>query len=495
MFDRDLTLPQFHAAAFRRRRGEGPRFSGRARAVFFLTVLAAGSAGDAQGSPDSATVTFWPQPLTGATPPVDPRARELEAAARRLGGETTPRGGDRQPADRAVLHEAVDARLDAIAQQQALNGERATALIDELTALAELYRDLGEFDSAASALEDAIQIARINFGLYSLDQVDAVASLVAVERLKGAHARAAEHRVYLRELARRKTDKSRVVGVLNGLAAEEMRTARELLETPAPAQVVINPPEGATIPLPPQKPALIALGAARSDYIATLRAALRTRTGNARDWSALENALVETVYFEYAHPELHGSSGLYGRHVSAQGPVAFNGDVFGTMRSATAASGTQILRSRVRDSVTFGLDPVEIARAVFELGDWYLVHSEFDSALTEYERARDMLVKRNVPRETLDAMLSPEVPPLIPVLPASTAGTLRDRARGYFDVSVEITRFGFVKRVNIVARSSGASKAVEKAFRAYVASARFRPRFVNGGLARTDRFDARFYFD
>jgi hypothetical protein len=42
---------------------------------------------------------------------------------------------------------------------------------------------------------------------------------------------------------------------------------------------------------------------------------------------------------------------------------------------------------------------------------------------------------------------------------------------------------------------SATSKAIEKGLRRYLAATRFRPRFVNGEIPRSDRFDARFYFD
>jgi len=439
--------------------------------ILLVAALGACSTAQAHTSPELAGLAFWPQPLASAALPLDSHETGVNRPAA-------------QAADHAALREAADARLDAVAKEQALNGERSPALIDKLVSLAELYRELGELGSAAAALEDAIRIARINYGLYSLDQVDAVESLVALESANGDYAQAAAQREYLRDLTRRNADDPRIVGVLNGLAAGEMAAARELLDVPAPPQFIVNQSTDGVVPIrPPQKPALEALEAARSDYIATLQAALRTRTGNVRDWSALEDALADTVYFEYAHPELFGLKKLH-----ATGRYVIDNAVM------TLAS-TQILQNRVRDSAHFGLGPLEVAKAMLELGDWYLVDSAFDSALTEYELARDLVVKQNVPRETIDDLLSPDLPPVIPTPPANIAGAPRDRARGYIDASVEINRFGIVKRANVVAKSPGTSKAIEKGFRRYIESARFRPRFTNDELARSDRFHARFYFD
>ena len=445
-------------------------------AILVVAALGACSTAQGQAPPDLlAGLVFWPQPLASAALPLDPHGGPRETGVSHPATEA---------ADPAALREAATARLDTITQEEALNGERSPALIDELVSLAGTYRELGELDSAAATLDRAIWIARVNFGLYSLDQVDAVEFLAAVKSANGHYAQAAEQRDYLRDLARRNADDPRVVGILNGLATAEMAAARELLDVPAPAQFIVNQSteDGGPPVEPPKKPALEAFQAARADYIATLQAALRTRTGNARDWWALENVLADTAYFEYAHPELFGpKKNVIGTHYMIPPPAIL--------------ASTEILRNRVRDSAQFGAQPLEIIKAILEFGDWYLVHSTFGSALNEYEVARDLLVKQNVPRETIDEMLSPDLPPVIPVLPANIAGIPRDRARGYIDASVEITRFGIVRRMAVLARSPGTSRAIERRFRRYLYSARFRPRFVNDELARSDRFKARFYFD
>jgi hypothetical protein len=141
------------------------------------------------------------------------------------------------------------------------------------------------------------------------------------------------------------------------------------------------------------------------------------------------------------------------------------------------------------------------------LADWYLVFGSYEGvtaggtksygpALDTYRMARDLLVKSDVAPEQIDEILSPEIPPAVPVLPETIAGGVEDRiARGYVDASVEITRFGDVKRVVILGRSPGVTKDVEQDLRHYVSSRTYRPRFVNGEQPRFDRFAARFYFD
>ena len=440
------------------------------------------SAGYTQDSPESSALRFWPDPLSKTVLPVDPNA----AAS---GHASTVRPLARSEGlDPAVpvgtpteLSHLIDKLLAALDQEQSRNGERSAALIDRLTSLAAAYQDLGQYEAAVSALEDAVQIARINFGLYSLDQAEAVESLVTIQQTNGQYGEAAGHRDYLRDLVRRNADDPRTVGILTKLATSEMEIARRSLGVPAPSQLIVGT-TGAYDPIrPPQTPSLAAVREARSDYIAAIQASVRTESGNAADVFALEDALVDTVYFEFWHSEVHGPSSLYTRATGGVGP------------STLSLDGLRILEARVHDSLSFGRTPKQIAAALLEVADWHLVFSDFALALADYEAARDLLVQNGVPDETIDAMFSPEVPPIVPVAQADTAAD--PPFRGYIEASVEITRFGDVKRASIGAKSPGTSRTIEKGFRRYLAAAQFRPRFVDGEIPRSDRFAARFYFD
>jgi hypothetical protein len=217
---------------------------------------------------------------------------------------------------------------------------------------------------------------------------------------------------------------------------------------------------------------------ARTDYSAAIRDAVRTGTGSVEDLFALEDTLVDTVHFEFEHPELHGPHSVYASLTGA-----------GPAESVIRDAGLQILENRVRDSVSFARAPEEIAAAVLAVGDW-----QFGAALDDYAAARTLLVKGGVSVETIDALLSPELPPALPVRPASV-GSGGHSFRGYIEATVELTQFGEVKRVDILGYTAGVSKTIEKGFRLYLRATVFRSRFVNGEIPRSDRFDARFYFD
>jgi hypothetical protein len=88
-------------------------------------------------------------------------------------------------------------------------------------------------------------------------------------------------------------------------------------------------------------------------------------------------------------------------------------------------------------------------------------------------------------------MLSPEVPPILPAPPERP-----DRAHhGYVDAAIEVGPYGNTRNVDVLARSPDTPKIIEKRLRQNLERNRFRPRFVDGELVRSDRFAARFYYD
>jgi tetratricopeptide (TPR) repeat protein len=461
-----------------------------------LLLLWTCSAGHAEDSSAPTAVVFWPAPLSKPLLQIVADATGQPGAAGVGTRPSAPLGGDElSAASRAELLETVAKQLDEIKEERDRNGERSPTLIGELAALASSYQALGEHDSAISALKDAVQIARMSFGLHSLDQADLVTSVVESRRAEGDYGDAAAQRQYLRELAGRNSDDPRVVGILSGLAASEMGDANRLLGVPAPSQILVSSggdvdgTGGAHVPLPPMTPALDALYTARGDYLAALQATKKTGAASPADVLALGDALVDTVYFEFAHPEVHSPVGLAKWHGMwpARAP--------GSRYPGLSYVGRRFLQAKVQDSVNFGRSTTDVARAVIELGDWYLLFGEYGRALDTYESARHLLVERGVPGERIDGILSPELAPILPVLPDTIAGNRADHAfRGYIDASLEITRFGDVKRVEIIGASPAASKAIERDLRRYLSACVFRPRFLNGELARSDRYSGRFYF-
>ncbi len=450
----------------------------------FLAALLVTCSGRAQDAADLSSLVFWPVPLSADTP-ATPATFGRGAARAKQALESTGASLVRRESPPSAAPEdtqaAVDRQLALLNAAQAQPGERSPAMLEPLLSLAQLYQQRGEHVAAIAALEQAIHIVRVNSGLYSLDQADAVESLVANKEAVGQHAEATTLEDYLQELVWRNPDDPRVPGVLTRLADAEMAAARRLVNGPPVPEIGVTSEVAATGPqsLVIRSPALKALLAARRHYGQAIRASSQEGIDNVGELFTLEDRFVDTLYFELAHPQLRAyEDGLQ------QKPMLLR------------AVGTEALSAKAINRAGLQGDGPGVAEALVELGDWYLMFDVNGAALEQYQRAYELLVKHGAAQDTIATLMSPPIPASLPAFGRPEAGTAPERAaRGYVDAAVAISRFGTATDVDVLASSPGTARTIERHLRQYVKRTRFRPRFIDGELARSDRFTARFYYD
>ena len=438
--------------------------------ALFLAVPA-----HAQELPELSSIVFRAEPRSNESRPA------VTAAVTRAGARRPRLAGD-EPRQQSTLNKPTEElaadiakHLAAVDAEESRTGERSPTLIDPLQSLAAVYQEAGNRDAAIATLQQAVWILRVNSGLYSLDQVDVVEALLAARRANGQRTEAATLQGYLQQLATRNPEDARVSGLIARLADAEMASAWDLIDVAPPPQfnLVLN-----DIPRPsgPRSPALKALLGARRHYAEAILTGTKNGTESFADLVALEDRLIDTLYFELAHPKLR---------YYEDGPTRF------TKFEALTSMGTRMLQSKIDDTVKLRQSPMATANAMIELGDWYLIFAVNGAALEQYEAARDLLVSAGVSQTSIDEIVSPEVPPVLPV-PLETP----DRAHhGYVDAAVTIGPYGNTRDVAILETSAATPKIIEKRLRQYLERSRIRPRFVDGQLARSDRFEARFYYD
>src|SRR6185503_7705190 len=127
--------------------------------------------------------------------------------------------------------------------------------------------------------------------------------------------------------------------------------------------------------------------AARRHYAAAILAGIRNGSENLAELIALEDKLIDTLYFELAHPRLR---------YYEDGPSRF------TRFEPLTGIGVRMLQSKIDDTVKLRQSTVAIAEAMIELGDWYLVFAVNGAALEQYQAAHDLLVADGIPQSTID---------------------------------------------------------------------------------------------
>jgi tetratricopeptide (TPR) repeat protein len=365
--------------------------------------------------------------------------------------------------------ELKDEKLAAIAEEESRHGPLSRALIDPLVSLGLAHQEYGEHDLAVEALSRALQIKRVNDGLYGLDQVPLLRQLSVSELALGDFASAAMLDRRIMELARLSPDDPRSVEIFR--AAGDRRVAAYESNLAGKSQMSMAfGTTGSPISRGPA-PAGFSLWEARRNYTDALHSLLRTQGYSDSALPELERALIRTYYLEL-------SAGSYGPE-RAQMLYYLGRESY---RRLVAYSG-------LNDGSVLGF-----ATALVELADWDLLFSHNARALERYEHAHAVLVAEGVPESTIRAIFSPEIPVLLPAfLPSPFEASASRTDAEHIDVAFELGKYGTSRRIEILSVSANTADGSEKGLVRLIASNRFRPRLERYDAAEAQPYQVRYY--
>lgn len=435
----------------------------------FVTLLGLCAGAYGQERSELSDLEFFPHPINAVEavrvdaemrPPAAPSGSSPSAAGRGDAAIVPP-----------GITEAIVRRLDAIRDEIAANGPRSRALVDEYVHLGTLYAEVEDHLAAIQAFESAVDVIRVNDGLYALDQVAVLEEIIESKQALEDYAAAAEHEQQVISLAYRNLQDPMAPTILRARADREMEAVRRFMagQTPPPVDTSGSGGMGLRIVvLSPLQAARRSLWMARVYYDQALRAAIQQRH-SLPELLELEELVAQTYLLE-ASPRYR------------EGGLAY--------RSAEAFFQTQL-----SNAIEFRQDPIAVAEALLRLGDWRLIASNNAAALNTYRMARDVLTSHYVDPETIARMLSPDVPQALPALETNAGGNGERKYRGYVDVSFVVSRYGRSRQFEVLDSSPGTSRAIERRLRNYIYQNRFRPRFEGEELAQADAVSVRYYYD
>lgn len=446
-----------------------------ANRVLLLSLCCLCSAANAQDPSSRASVEFFPDSTAGSSTASAPSAEaasvpKAPSSARHRSDTRTGRSSDE------VLAE-VGRALQSIGAEVAANGSRSLSLIEDFDALGALYEEIGEHVLAIDALDRALDVTRINKGLYSLDQAALLERMIASSDALGDYTQAASFEAQLLELVDRNPNDARVASILGALADRKIDSFHRLLEEGTPPQLTISigsaigPPLGEPAAPTGRDAALASLWRARQLYTRALRAAVENDGSRVADLFELEEKVLGTYTLEVSNPELRANR-----------------------KQAVCETGDEAFETHALNAANFRTPAAE-ATALIRLGDWRLLCSNNGRARETYREAHELLLDEDVSESTVAKLLSPDVPKALPASSAPLQSDTTERHSGYVEVSFVIGRYGNPRKVEILDKSASTPKDVEKRLKSYIARHRFRPRFVDGQLARADRVRMRYYYD
>jgi hypothetical protein len=355
----------------------------------------------------------------------------------------------------------------------AASGAREPALIDALTAMSEEYQSEGEYVRAAAAIARALEIARINYGLYSVEQIPLVRQLMENELAMGDDRAVWEGEQLLIELARRNLDDLRAVPILTEAAAKRIAILERHLVGEYPPEIVFGcyyrrkgsaygSCSSGSLHVASEVLVLEVLGY----YDDAIDVLVRNGRGASAERLAVERAALRTVF-------------------------AFADRIFPPIKYQL---GKRYLE-RIVHYHSERADLLAELEALVQLGDWELLYANHSGARDLYASAYGRLVAEGASRESIDAIFAPELPVVIPASEPNWLDSGAPRSAAFVDVRFEINRYGRGKRIEFLDSSTSVSKAERSRLERMIATGRFRPRTTDGRFEGDSRVLVRHYVD
>lgn len=388
---------------------------------------------------------------------------------------------------------------EVIEEMETEDGPYTPELAQELMALGELYQRQGEHEKALDAFARAGQLARINSGLWSLEQVpgieNMIESLIALGEIREANDKHA-YLVYLHERHYGRDD-PRILPALLRLADWQMQAFDQGVRFEAEGMLIsVN---DATTEKDVRRSAFGNLFRAQTAYLRSLQ--ILVEEGEFRDprLVELERALIEN-YFLFSHREnlvddpynyLHQSRTTTGSRISYRSNRS-NSPAYRFGKDAYS----RIMAYQLNDP---NATVEQYAGTLLELGDWHLLYGRRTLGLKKYEEALEILREAGYQGEEMDVLLHPEIPVTLPVFTptphtrAMLAPGEELEYRGYIDLSFSISRFGHAQDILTLGKSPQTSLAVERRLTRLVRQSQFRPR-LGDGRAGEDAVALRYYY-
>jgi hypothetical protein len=386
-----------------------------------------------------------------------------------LAAAAAPCVGLSQPPDEAAA-DRQRLMVASIEQEKAENGPYSEGLIDPLASLALLYQEDGDRSLAAAAIDQALQVVRVNYGLHSLQQAPLLRQAVDNERARGNAAAAWNLEKRLLTLARRHPNDLRTVPIFREIGDGRMDVLKQYINGKYPPEIVLGCYYGPS----PYDAVGNCRSGSRSVVIRSILAdAMRTYSDAIR---------VLLRHDRYSSDEL--------RELETE--LVRDSYLYGDRRSYSV--GKLSLRRTLAYDVANSEPWLTRITALVEMADWDLLYAQYGPALDTYKQAYSELQVRDIPSASIEQLFSPATPVLLPTfLPNPLVSDQGQQSSGYIDVAFEISKFGASRQVQIIGSSQDATDAAKDWLVQLIKRSRFRPRVVDGQFADGSRVVVRYF--
>lgn len=360
-----------------------------------------------------------PAPTNTAQPPTD-TSGSLEDSDKKSVGKSTVEKTKTKTKKR--LSENAQQQLNAMEQRleqlQIEQGNFSGASSEVLLEMAQLYQQHAHYKEAGELLGQAMQVQKINLGLYSPQQMPIAKLLVDNLIAQGKWHKALDKQEFRRWLANR---------YLQETPAEHMAMLLDLAQWQLHAYVFTGRRDDNHI---------VAAKRIYHQYIHVYGKNMKQYQNTADLTKALQG-FIASNYFLLKSKEQDTPSGF---SVSAgrDSPFAQQQQEFDTLRSSTFASGKKALLGMVHETNS----PQEKLKQLVLSGDWHLLFGKTNSAKQLYRQAFDYATQ-----EKLDLLF--DKPVAIPELPQWQNNFTTNVERRHVMATFDIGRDGRARNVRV----------------------------------------------
>lgn len=476
-----------------------------------------------------------------ATTPAEPATATSPATTNAIGASTA---STTTTATAAPTPNADIRRYEAaIAELQATAGPYSDPLREQYLGLGELYQQQGDHEKAIATFESAMHIDRVNDGLFTLRQLPIVENIIESYTALADFDELNDHEEYLYYIQQKSYD----AGDQRLLAAKERwadwnvqsflkeGTIRNYADGIVPTNsvsmgsrndyvAVQNPNNGNIVYVPRNQMGNLMNSASVTDlYMRSSTFAVPPemlvdeRLRRARD---LYEELLESPDENY-----HNNRGVQLEHKLANIAYATKKQL-DAMRSSVEENSLDFNRisapepviplisagySKNRESLEAIItrleaepdsNPVEIARAWINVGDWNLSYERLQRGRDAYDKALAVLTTAGVPAERIDAIFNPS--PLIPVpgfalhpYSRSFFGIAADAPldyTGYIDLTLTLNSNGIIKSPRIIGTSADTGQHLRSLLLDYLREQRMRPLVQDGTMVKESELTLRVHY-
>lgn len=385
--------------------------------------------------------------------------------------------------------------LDLIAQREEAGGVAASGLIEPLAAIGQYYYEQQDYERAAESFERARTIMRVNNGFDTPAELPLLAQQVAAEEARRNVAVAWQLEQSLLELATQNLDSLETLPIFIAAAEKRFDIWYRYLDGEHPPEIELGCYYDRQKYIRYMLQRLPRIGIV-SDVYANCNSGDRKTVvlsllieGRSFQLRGVETLLRNDRYAsdelkDLVTEVLRTSHAIARRQLSSADPAL--GEMFVRLLAHEPEESASAVR-RAEFQLQLAYLNVVRARQDRRMSGFSVVHEQ-------YEQAWEALLAAGIEQSALNEMFSPALPIALPSFyPNPLAPVPGAAASGYIDVAFEITDRGGSRRVEIVGSSGDVQRSDVRALKRLIGTGSFRPRMVDGKVARSGPVTLRYY--